>query len=278
MIEVIFLFLIGLIWIIFASVQDVRTREVANWISFSLIIFALGFRFFYSLFNNEFNFFYQGLIGFLIFFALGNLLYYARMFAGGDSKLMQAMGPVLGFSLIFAENLKFYLIFFFLFLFSGAIYGLVMTVVISLKNKKLFRKGFKEYFRKSKKMVYFISGIGVAVCALGFYYPVLFSLGIIILLFPYFYLLAKVVDNYCMVKRIKSKDLTEGDWLNSEMKVAKRVINPTWDGLSISEIRLLKKKYKYVKIKQGIVFVPVFLVSYLVYFYVYITGLANSLF
>ena len=65
MIEVYVLFGLGLIWILFAVVQDIRTREIANWLNFSLIIFALGFRFFYSLFEmNDFGFFYQGLIGF----------------------------------------------------------------------------------------------------------------------------------------------------------------------------------------------------------------------
>jgi len=46
MYEVIFLIVLALVWVIFATIQDIRTREVANWLSFSLIIFALGFRFF----------------------------------------------------------------------------------------------------------------------------------------------------------------------------------------------------------------------------------------
>ena len=111
MIEVIFLFLIGLLWILFASVQDLRKREVANWISFSLIVFALGFRFFFSLFNERWGFFLQGLIGLVIFFLIGNLLYYSRMFAGGDAKLMIALGPILAFTNNFFVNLEIYLLF-----------------------------------------------------------------------------------------------------------------------------------------------------------------------
>ena len=85
MLEVVFLAVLALIWIVFATIQDVRTREIANWLSFSLIIFALGFRFFYSLFYEVgFGFFYQGLIWFGIMFVVGNLFYYIRMFAGGD--------------------------------------------------------------------------------------------------------------------------------------------------------------------------------------------------
>ena len=40
-----FLILLGLVWIIFAVVQDLRKREIANWLNFSLVIFALVFRF-----------------------------------------------------------------------------------------------------------------------------------------------------------------------------------------------------------------------------------------
>ena len=91
MIEMIFLICLAFVWIVFASVQDLKSREVANWLNFSLIIFALGFRFFYSLFNNNFNFLYQGLIGLGIFFVLGNLFYYGRMFAGGDAKFSSCL-------------------------------------------------------------------------------------------------------------------------------------------------------------------------------------------
>ena len=63
MFEVIFLGILALVWIVFATIQDIKSREIANWLNFSLIIFALGFRFFYSLFElNDFNFLYQGLL------------------------------------------------------------------------------------------------------------------------------------------------------------------------------------------------------------------------
>src|SRR3989344_7042849 len=133
MLEVIFLIVLALIWIVFASVQDLRHREVANWLSFSLIIFSLGFRFFWSLFNGNFAFFYQGLIGLAIFLFIGNLFYYSRLFAGGDAKLMIALGPVLGFSENFFTNLKIYSLFLIIFLFAGAFYGLAWSLFICLR-------------------------------------------------------------------------------------------------------------------------------------------------
>ena len=132
MYEVIFLISLALIWIIFAVVQDLKKREIADWLNFSLIIFALGFRFFYSWFSDgDWGFFYQGLIGLGIFIAVGYLFYYGRLFAGGDAKLMIALGAVLPLSYSFYTNLNIFMGFLIIFLFVGAVYGLIWSVVLS---------------------------------------------------------------------------------------------------------------------------------------------------
>src|SRR3989344_1025188 len=254
MFHVIFLVALALVWMIFAVVQDLRKREIANWVNFSLIIFAIGFRFFYSLFNGVedgtgFNFFYQGLIGLVIFFILGNLLYYCRMFAGGDAKLFFALGAILPFSENFFVNLKVFVLFLILFLFSGAVYGL------------FFCGGFMVYF------------------------------GILIFIIPYFYLSAKAIDEVCMIKKISPKNLTEGDWLYRDVRVGNRIIKKRWDGLTKEEIKLLRKalqkgnrpsvvglkKENYVLVRQGIPFSPAFLIAFLVliYFWFFRSGIWN---
>jgi len=276
MLEVIILFVVGLIWIVFASIQDIRTREVANWLNFSLIIFASGFRFFYSLFSDSYDFFYQGVIGLIIFFFVGNLLYYSRMFAGGDAKLMVALGPILPYSTVFMDNLKAYILFVFFFLFSGAVYGLVMTLVISFRDFKNFKKEYLAALKNNKTWPLVIMLFGIIIMLLGFIEEVLFTLGVILFIFPYFYLYAKTVDNTCMVRKVKTKNLTEGDWLYKAIKVGRRIIKPTWGGLDKKDIRDLKKKFKTVLIKQGIAFVPVFLIAYLIYLVFWKLGLWNA--
>ena len=111
----VYLIVLAVVWMIFAVIQDLKSKEIANWLNFSLLIFALGFRFFYSLFNGSFSYLYQGLIGFGIFFIAGNLLYYGKMFAGGDTRLMYSLGAILPFSTVFATNLKIFAVFFFYF-------------------------------------------------------------------------------------------------------------------------------------------------------------------
>src|SRR3989338_4653113 len=185
MIEIILLVLIvlGFIAIITASIQDLKKREVDNWISFSLIIFALGFRFFYSLFNESFNsmnLFYQGLIGLGIFFVIGNFLYYGRVFAGGDAKLMIALGAVLPFSESFFSNIKFFSVFFLIFLFVSAGYSLAGSLILSLRNFRKFKKEFSNQMRKNKRFILPVLLLALVIMAFGFLENLFFFIGILI--------------------------------------------------------------------------------------------------
>lgn len=275
---IIFLLVLALVWIIFASIQDLKKREVANWISFSLIIFALGFRFFYSFFSGDLNFFYQGLIGMGIFFIIGNLLYYGRVFAGGDTKLMIALGTVLPFSESFLVNVKIFILFFLVFLFVGGFYGLTINIILSLKNFKKFKKEFSNRFSKNKKRIYSIMFLGLVLMAFGFTEITIFILGLLIFISPYFYVYARAVDESCMVKKIKANKLTEGDWLYKNIGAGKKLIKVNWEGLNEKEIKLIQKRYKSILIRQGIPFVPVFLISFLVLIFLFYSEYFNYLF
>ncbi len=272
MIEAIFLLVLGLIWLVFASVQDLKHKEVANWLSFSLIIFSLGFRFFWSLFNGGFAFFYQGLIGLAIFLVIGNLFYYSRLFAGGDAKLMIALGAVLGFSEDFFINLKIYFLFLIIFLFAGAFYGLAWSFFLAFKNYKNFKKEFSRQLTKNKKMVFGVMILSLIVIASGFFHELLFYFGVLVFITPYLYIYAKAVDEACMIKKVKTKELVEGDWLYKDVKIGRKLIKTKWEGLSKEEIKILRKSKKDILIRHGIAFVPVFLIAFIVLILVWFLG------
>lgn len=270
MIEIIFLFALGLVYILFATVQDLKVREIANWLNFSLIFFAIAFRLFYSLFTGDnFNFFYQGLIGLGIFFALGNFLYYTKFFAGGDAKLMFALGPILAIFPIFSDNLAFFIRFLIIFLIVGGFYSLIFSLSLSFRNFENFKKQFKKLFKENQKRISILTILGILVMLSGFYDSLLFYLGIFVFILPYFYVYAKAVDEACMIKRVNTKKLLEGDWLYSDLKIGKKVIKANWDGLTKKQINLIKRKKRFVKIRTGIAFTPVFLISYLILFGLY---------
>ena len=275
MLEVIFLLVLGLIWIIFATCQDLKEKEVANWLNFSLIVFALGFRFFFSLFSqNGFSFFYQGLIGLGIFFILGNAFYYSKIFAGGDAKLMIALGAILPLSNNFTANVSNFVIFLLLFFIVGTIYGLFWSFMLVLRNRRPFVKQFIKIFRKNKNMVSSIMFFALVLMVLGFYQGGLFYLGILIFVSPYFFIYAKAIDEAAMVKKIGVKELREGDWLYRDVKVGRKYVKATWDGVSKKEIEAIKKKHKTVSIRQGIAFVPVFLITFLIFSYGILRGIS----
>jgi len=271
--EVNFLFGLALIWIIFATIQDIRTREIANWLNFSLVIFALGFRFFYSLFEMPgLTFFYQGLVGFLVFYALSELFYYGKMFAGGDAKLMMALGAVLPWSLDLFTNVKIFFMFLTLFLVIGAVYGLIVSVVFGFLNFSRLKKELKIQLKKKKNFVFTLLALASVLLILSFFDSVFFSFGIFVFIIPYFYLYIKSVDEACMVKKIKPSKLTEGDWLYENTKVGKKIIKATWDGVSLEDIKLLRKK-KFVLVRYGVQFAPVFLMSFVLLWAVWEFGI-----
>ena len=277
-----FLIVLGLAWIIFAVLSDIKTNEIPDWLNVSLVIFALGARFFYGLFVGDgsaesgidFAWFYQGLIGLGVFFILGNVLYLGRMFAGGDAKLMMALGAVLPLTPSFMENIDIAIVFFVLFVFVGAVYGILSTGVLAFSNRKKFVKGFKKLFKKHKNKIYGAGFFALFLMAIGFSEINFFYFGIFVFVLPYFYLTARVVDEYFMVKKVSPGKLQEGDWLYKEVAIGKRKkLKPSWEGLSKKDIEKLKKRGKKVWIRSGIPFSPVFLVSFMVLVYFLKTGI-----
>lgn len=272
--------ILALIWLIFAVISDLKTREIPNWLNFSLIIFALGARFFYSLFDNlNWNFFIQGLFGFAVFFILADMLYYGKFFAGGDAKLLKALGPILPLGISFLSNASLFLTFLFLFLLAGAGYGLILLIILSIKNFDKLKREFLKQNRNNKKTIIAFLVLGIILIAAGYYSSYFFILGVFIFVSPYLVIYAQSIDEACMTKRIKTSELTEGDWLHHDVRVGKNVIKEDWDGLSRKEIAILRKKHKFVLIKVGIEFSPVFLISFLIYAYLYFMeiNLWNSL-
>jgi Flp pilus assembly protein protease CpaA len=267
MYEVIFLLALGGIWITFAAIQDIRKREVADWLNYSLIIFAIGFRFFYSLFSEQRAFFVQGVIGLGIFFILGNLLYYGKFFAGGDAKLLIALGAIIPVSQSFFRNIHYFSFFLISFLFTGAVYGVLWSLVLAKKNYSMFKHDFFKKIKSEKKSIAFSLLVGMIFLFFGifFRYYLFFAFSFLFFLLPYLFLFAKAVEDTCMIKKINTRILAEGDWLYKNVMVGKKLIKSKWDGLSGEEIRLLRKHKKEVLIRQGIPFIPAFWISFLIF-------------
>jgi Flp pilus assembly protein protease CpaA len=261
----VFILFLGLMALIFASFTDIKKKEVPNWVCFALIVFVIGIRFFVSLFSYDWDFFIQGVLWLGIFLIIGNIFYYGRMFAGGDAKLMIALGSVIAFGSDFWFNFDKALLFLTIFLISALFYSLICSLYLVFSNWKAFHSKMGYYSKLNKKMIGALVFIGVLFFVWGFIDMVFFYMGLLIVFTPFFYVYAKSIDESVMVKKISVSKLVEGDWLYKDVKIGRRTIKASWDGLSKEEIKFLRKKLKKVMIKDGIAFVPNFLISYILW-------------
>src|SRR3989344_5972577 len=238
-------FLLGLcfVWSVFAVVQDFRKREVANWLNFSLIVFALAYRAFYAIINNNILFFVSGLAGLFSFVGLAYLFYYGRAFAGGDAKFLMGYGVILPYGTL--NGLLYWGFLFLIFLFlGGAVYTLIYSLFIIGKNRKKFFKEYVGQFKTYKILFFFV------------FLFVLFLL-------PY----VKALD-LSMTALKNYKDLQEGDWIEQDIKVGENIIKRTVHGLSKEDILLLRKYKRNIYVKDGVPFTPAFLIGlFMVFFF-----------
>lgn len=268
-----FLISLALVWVIIATITDLKKREVPDWLSFSLIAIALFSRLLFSFIEKDYSFFLWGVIWFVAFFILANLFYYTKIFAGGDAKLMMGLGAIfaeppqisgLDESGFFPFPITFILNLFLM----GAVYGLIFTLSIAIKHRKSFVKKFKERMKNQKnKISIYLFIIAVIVTIFigifqnqSYFFFLAMGIGILGLLIQ----IVKVTEEVGMIATVSADKLTEGDWLVSSIKVGNKIIKPKWEGLSKKEIFMLQKLKKRVIVKYGIPFVPAFLLALLV--------------
>lgn len=267
--EYYFLFGLAFVWTIFAVVQDLKTQEVSNWLNFSFIAVALAYRSFYASAFSNLRFFLLGLAGFGIFFVFAWVFYYSRVFAGGDAKLLMGYGVILPYT-SYWSLLYLGLGFVFVLFFVGAIYGLCYSFFISLRDWGRFSKEFRKNLHKLKWL--FVVAVVLAVL---FFFLIEFLLWIALVLFLIgglvLYAYLRAVDKL-MVRLKRWDELQEGDWLERDVRIGRLVIKKSVHGLSLAEIKKIKRARKKVLIKEGIPFTPSFLGALGIMVYAYLTS------
>ncbi len=259
-----FLIFLALAWIVAATISDLKKREVPDWLNFSLIAIALLARLLFSLLEGDFSFFFWGIIYLAAFFLLANLFYHGKVFAGGDAKLLMGVGVVLAeppklveissiFPLPFTFVANLFLI--------GSIYGLLFTIFIVYKNRGRFLKEFNKRKGSLKISLFLTAAIAFLLIAFLTKNYLFIAFSILAIIFPHLYLTIKITEEVGMISRVPARQLTEGDWLAKPVRVGRKTINPTWEGLSKKDISLLEKAKKNVLVKYGLPFVPAFLLA-----------------
>ncbi len=271
---------IGLIGLVIGTVTDIKKREVPDWLNYSMISSGLGLRLINSLATLEWYYFLYGLLGFGIFLALAYLMFYSGQWGGGDSKMLIGLGAIFAtypaFLLGYFNpklNLPFLIIFIINTLLAGAIYGTVYSAVLVLKNKRKFLVEMNKVLNRkivkaSRNSILIISIIFVIIIYFTVNFIVIPSILLVLVFILTFYLwvFSKAVEKACMYKFVTPNKLVEGDWIAKNIYVRKKLIAGPKDlGIEKHQIEQLKKsRIKRILIKEGIPFVPSFLVGIIV--------------
>jgi len=270
-------YVLSFVALFIGSITDLKTREVPDWVNYNLVLSGLGLNLLFSAIYSYPFFIINSIIGLAIFFGIAYIMFYAGQWGGGDSKMIMGLGAMIGIDVSFQEP-QFLAGFFINALFIGAIYGLFWSIYLAAKNKKKFFMEFKKILLqknivKSKKFMLAI----LTLLFVMFFLNNMLAIKILALLLAflalttfYMWIFVKAIEKSAMYKLVEPSKLTEGDWIVNDVYVKGRYITGPKDlGISKSQIRKLvefykKRKVKKILIKEGIPFVPSFLVAFAV--------------
>lgn len=273
--------------LLLGTYTDLRTREVPDWVNYGLMIIGFGWHALASILQNSGAPLIESIVGFGIFFALAWFMFHTGQWGGGDSKMLMALGALLGLPLawplhktitLWIQQPPLLIITFVAILFCGAVYGLGWLIYFGLKEReKVFHELRHTLSEESivKAKIILLSIVGASFVSIFFIHTIMvktYLIGITLLTIISFYLwiTSKVVEKVCMVKNTAPQQLTEGDWVVQDITIKGRYIcGPKDLGLSKEQIKILLSleqhgEIKTIPIKYGIPFVPSFLMAFIV--------------
>ncbi len=280
--ELSFVHWIGLAALAIGSYTDLKTREVPDWLNYGLMIFGIGFALIASLAMADFTILAKSLAGFLVLVALGFLMFYTGQWGGGDSKLIMGLGALAGldfsfkapfFGLSFNSFLPAFLVNLIL---AGVAYGLLWAVYLAARNESKFSRACISLLKRCRLVrLALLTALLLAIVSFLLIDNLvirIYTLTLILLPVITFYLwvFAKAVEASCMIKLVEPEKLTEGDWIAKDIIVSgKRITGPKDLGITKAQIEKLirlkrDKKVNKILIKEGIPFVPSFLLAFVV--------------
>ena len=269
------------------SISDFRTREVADWINYGLIISAFFIRLIYSIYSSSFQPIIYGVLGFLIGLGLAMMMFYLGQWGGGDSKMLIGLSALFGFSfnieklsalnfthLLFDNLLLVFLLDIFI---AGCFYGLAWSIMIAFNNYNLFSQTYTKIASQKKHRIARIILIILIVIVILSTFMIddiliryfSFAFAALVLLGYYLFLFVKALEQSCMIKNVDVESLTEGDWIPKDIFVDEKYIAGPKDlGISMPQIKKLirlksQKKIDKVLIKVGIPFIPSFFLAFI---------------
>lgn len=258
--------LIATVALLVATHVDLKIREVPDLISYSTMSAGVILAILNTVSQVSLQPLFLMVGGLALGALIGLVMYYAGQWGGGDAKLLMGLGSLWGATTFFYEFLLFLII-------AGAIYGLLYGMYLAYKRREEFKKAYKKIaYKKHIKYLRIGFQLFVAIAlVLGLFIitdtylrllVVILAAGIYLLFHAWIF--AKALEEGCMKRKIPIKDLVEGDWVLEEIKIGKKKIEIANYGITKEQIaQVQKSKIKTVLVKEGIPFVPSFLLAYI---------------
>ncbi len=264
-----------LVALILGTISDIKSREVPDTLSFGLIGISFLIAITLSFFHASFSYLINSSLGFAAGYILGLIFYFAGMWGGGDAKIIMGIGAAIGLNpATFAQELPLLFVFIINIFIAGAIYGLVWLIVLAIKNFKPFKQELIRLLDKKRmlksRIILFIFILILNAVALFTNIDLSIKIAVLVsstffILFFYISFIIKAIEKTCMFVELPVEKLTEGDWVIEKIKLKNgKFFTPNKTGLSLEDISLLSKnKIRKVMIKEGIPFIPSFLLAYI---------------
>ena len=247
-----------------ASGIDLKTREIPDLLSYGFFAAVIGIRLIFSL-DQGWQALLEGLLGAGVFFGLGYLLYLTSQWGGGDTKLMLGIGAALGVSwpLTFSS---FFPLFWclMLILLAGAAYALAYLGVVAVRKWNRVKQellGALHDAQTAEKAAGVFALVGFL---LGFWIPLFWVLAFVPLVLLNLFLFISVMEHTCFFRWVHPDHLEEGDWLAGPVfRAGKTIMNKKT--LQKDDILFLQTQGRKVLVKDGVPFVPSFLLGYVAF-------------
>lgn len=267
-ISVIILFVLLLV----ASIIDIRTTEIPDWISFGFFYFAIFYRILLFIFDGNVSTILSGFYGFLFTFLLSVILFYLGQWGGADAKLLIGIGILIGLEFNLNADLFQFII---NSLLGGAAFSIIFITVLTWNKAKEFFVEYRrnlEVFKTHRKQILFLFFIVVV----AFFTPMdlyikfsFFALFASLFLLFHVYLLIQAIEKSVLLVMKKPSELMEGDWIVKDVvdaKTKKIICKKERTGIELKKIKFLKKNYpnKKILVRNGVPFIPSFFIGLLI--------------